>query len=517
MPDRRVLLFDGNKIEALLWNAGNISHEGSFGGDPVGLESFQAYVQSKEKSLFYLLIDIGEEGFQLESIPFLTGSDRSTLIKRRLGQYFYGTPLATAISLGRESQGRRDEKVLFAALTRPDAFTPWLDALRQAEVALVGIFTLPLVLSKNAALFSGKRDRCLLLTVSNGGLRQTYFVDGQMFFSRLTQLTSTEASDLATICKQEATKTLQYLISQRQLKRGNRLPVVILASSGHTDTVRELCIDTDEVSFEVIDQDQLAHAAGLKSAMGGVSADWLFIHLLFAQTPSYQFAPSAERHHYRLWQTRFALHATAAALLFGSVLLGGRMALQGFGLGQTTAELQQMTAVDTQRYQSLLESLPKIPLTPDQLRSVISGVDHLQKRGAQLEPLLIHLSKGLDAYPAIELKQLNFGLGSNFDAKVGAGGTAAAPKTALSGLVKPETWAVMEVVGSLPAVMSSDQRAMIELLDRFAADLRHDGVEIVLSKRPVDVESAKSFKSGPDKSDSLPEFTLRLGKLVATP
>jgi hypothetical protein len=517
MAERRVLLFDGNKIEALYWRAGHIAHEGSFGGDPVGLESFQAYVQSKHKSLFYLLADLGEEGFQLESIPFLGGSDRTSLIKRRLGQYFYGTPLATAITLGRETEGRRDEKVLFAALTRPDAFTPWLDALRQAEVALVGIFTLPLILSKSAAFFAGKRERCLLLTVSNGGLRQTYFVGGQMHFSRLTQLTSTEARDIATACKLEASKTLQYLVSQRQLKRGNGLPTVILAATDSTETLRELCLDSDEVSFEVIDQSQLAHTAGLKSRMEGVRADWLFIHLLFVQTPPRQFAPSVERRHYRLWQTRFALHATAAAIVLGALVLGGRMVLQGFGLGQHTAELQQQTMADSQRYQGLLESLPKIELTPDQLRGVISGVDTLQKRGSQWEPLLIHLSKGLDAYPAIELKQLSYGLGTHFDTKVGAGGTATAPRAGVPGLAKSEAWAVMEIVGHLPAVMASDQRAMIELLDRFAADLRHDAVEIVLSKRPVDVESAKSFKSGQGKADALPEFTLRLGKPVLTP
>jgi hypothetical protein len=67
---------------------------------------------------------LAEEGFQLEDLPYVQGGDRNALLQRRLSQYYYNTPLSAAISLGRAKEGRRDEKVLFAALTRVETFTP---------------------------------------------------------------------------------------------------------------------------------------------------------------------------------------------------------------------------------------------------------------------------------------------------------------------------------------------------------------------------------------------------------
>lgn len=147
MPQRRALFLDANRITAYAWQGGRIQSEGYFAGDVPGLEAFSAYLKTKRSSLFYLLADVAEEGYQIEDIPFVQGNDRKALIERRLSQYFYGTPLATAVSLGRDKTGRRDEKMLFSALTRPQFFEPWLATLRQSETRLAGVFSVPLILA----------------------------------------------------------------------------------------------------------------------------------------------------------------------------------------------------------------------------------------------------------------------------------------------------------------------------------------------------------------------------------
>jgi hypothetical protein len=111
--------------------------------------------------------------------------------------------------------------------------------------------------------------------------------------------------------------------------------------------------------------------------------------------------------------------------------------------------------------------------------------------------------------PEIELQRMDWSLA----AKVGAGATAAAT----SATTTPAALFVLEIQGRLPPVMAKDQRAMVELLDRFAARLQRDGVSAELTKRPIDVESAKSFKSQRgEELDTAPQFTLRLGKPVAS-
>jgi hypothetical protein len=106
------------------------------------VEAFSEYLSKHRGSIFALLADLADEGFQIESLPYTQGADRQALLSRKLGQYFYGSPLATALSFGRDKGGRRDEKFLFTALTRPQQVEPWLAALRAVEAPLAGVYSL---------------------------------------------------------------------------------------------------------------------------------------------------------------------------------------------------------------------------------------------------------------------------------------------------------------------------------------------------------------------------------------
>ena len=66
MAAKRILLLDGPLLTAHYWNAGRIKVEGEFSPEPVGLEALAAYLNKHRSSIFYLLADITEEGFQLE-------------------------------------------------------------------------------------------------------------------------------------------------------------------------------------------------------------------------------------------------------------------------------------------------------------------------------------------------------------------------------------------------------------------------------------------------------------------
>lgn len=532
MPERRVLLFDGTQTTALFWKSGEVLNEGNFLADPLGLEAFEAYLVKHHKSLFYLLADISEEGFQLETIPYVQGSDRAALLKRRLGQYFYGTPLSVAISLGRtdanatathgdeEKANRREEQVLFAALTRQEAIQPWLDSFAQAAVPLAGLYSAPLIFANDVSSFIGKRDTCLLISMSTGGLRQTYFEHGKMHFSRLTPLTSLEPDEVAASCLMEATKTYQYLVGQRQIKRGTTLTTVIAAGDDLALPLQSACRSNAEIEFEVTALTTLAKSAGLKTPPVGSSIDFVLIHRLLARLPKHQFAPREHRRLFRIWQLRTGIQSTAIAILFTALLLGGYFTLQWVDLSQSNQQLQQQVSDDTRRYQSLLTSLPQIALGPDDLRSAITGFEHLQKRSDGFNPLLAHLGKALSEMPAIELLKLDWSLTQHFAGKAAIPATSATPATPATGTpaVKPIAWHILDIEGRLPATMASDQRAMIELIDRFAARLQRDGVEVLLTKRPIDVESAKSYKSGAQATDpeaATPHFSLRIGKGIA--
>ena len=221
MPQRRVLFFDNSRLTAYRVHGGAVLHEASFAADEAGLAAFGDYLQQHRPSLFLILADVAEESFQTEDIPYSTGKDRQAILQRKLAQHFYGTPYALAQSQGRLKSGRRDERMLLMALTQPQHLEPWIGVLLRNKAILAGIHSLPQTIA--GVLPAKPSGQLLLLTLTHAGLRQTFFEDGQMRFSRLTPLIhdATDASAIA--AASEAVKMHQYLASQRLIERDKPL------------------------------------------------------------------------------------------------------------------------------------------------------------------------------------------------------------------------------------------------------------------------------------------------------
>lgn len=505
MAAKRILLADGTGLTAHYWRAGRIKFEAEFSNEPAGLEALANYVKKHRSSLFYLLADIAEEGFQLEDLPYVQGGDRSALLKRRLSQYFYNTPLALAISLGRAKDGRRDEKILFAALTRPEALTPWLDTLRESEAILAGVYSVPLVLAQFGTQILGTDGPVLLLTLSHGGVRQTFFDQGKLHFSRLSQLATRSIDEIGRVCASDSAKIFQYLVAQRQIPRGSALRTVILAEAGEARTLQDYCQSSAEIQFEYVELGASAKKLRLKDAVENSSVDGLLMHGVASKPPAHQFAPASETRFHRIWKFRTALTSVAWVVLGACLLFAGKSALRVAELRDQTDLTRLATAEDTRRYDAILDALPKVNLTPDNLRELTSRYDALQKRLPALEPMLIHLSQALNENPRIELGRLTWRLADSPDAVPNSGPPR--PNAA--------AWMVVEIEAQLPLVLVSDQRAQLALIDHFAARLRAAKTDVRILSRPFDIESDKSLRSTGDARASgadVPKFSLRLAR-----
>ena len=67
---------------------------------------------------------------------------------RKLSQLFRNTPYRHALAQGREAEGRRDDRVVYTAITNGEVLRPWVEVLERLEVPVEGIHS--------SAVFSGR-------------------------------------------------------------------------------------------------------------------------------------------------------------------------------------------------------------------------------------------------------------------------------------------------------------------------------------------------------------------------
>jgi len=511
MPQRRLLYLAASHLSAWLWVGGVLREEARFTAVDDGLAAFSAYLRQQRGSNFYLLADIAEEGFHTEALPYTQGADRKALLKRKLGQYFYGSPLATTIPLGRAKTGRRDEKFLFAALTRPELLEPWLNALRAAEAPLAGVYSLPLLSAPILSKIPPPHPQCLLVTLTEAGIRQSFYEGSQLRFSRLTALTTTNllnspnnpssAESLAAACVVESNKILQYLFGQRLVARGAALPVIILVHPAQSATFAAHCRNTQDLQFQIADLNAASSACGLKTLSPSSLSQSLFLHLLAQRAPREQFAPATERRFYHLWQARSALLGAGAVILLSCILFASKQVYQAIDLMIRTDNTQSQAKSDAEKYAAIQKTYPPMPASTEALRSVMNRYADLVKQSAGLEPLYLAISYGLQESPRIEIERIDWLLSNNPDDGASAQDSRKATSAAIEKMGSANNYAIAVINGTLPAAMAHDQRGQLEALNNFAGILAKDTkLKVTVLRRPFDIESGKSLKSSSEDS-----------------
>lgn len=487
MTERRILTLTTHHLTASRWRRNEVIAERAFALDAEGQAEFRRWLDQHHDTLFHVLVDLPDEGFQLEALPHVSGRDRKALLERKLNQHFFGTPYTLVRSLGREKQGRRDENFLFVALTRPQALEPWLQAMHDAGVAIAGIHSpalfLPEVLSREAA----GEPRLILITLGSGGLRQSYFEHGQLRFSRLKPLNSDSIEEAAVNAYGEAVRIYQYLVGQRLITRGNKVPVLCLAHPAHFELLRQACVDTGELGFSFGDLQKVAHDRQLHSPQADSRIDALLAHLIAHQRAPVQFGNAETRLDYRRWRWRSTIRlATVATLVLAGLFAVG--ASVATWLNHVRADDARLAAeYAQQRYDKLVQSLPAIAITPEQLRRLIAEWEGLEKNAPDFTASLQPLSTALRDNSQVELQSLDWRIANSPD---GAGTTLSPGNPSGAG-----EWLVMDIEGQLPSSLGANRRLQNEAVERFVAALKRDPQDNArILQQPFDTDSAKSLK-----------------------
>lgn len=456
---------------------------------------FADWIGHHSSGIHTFLLDLPDEGFHLEQIPPVSGQDRQQLIARRQMQQFFGSPFVTAIPLGRVQDGRRDEHVLLVALTRPGSLLPWLQALREAEARLARICSPALLTPRLLRLLRPTNPQGLILSFSRSGIRQTYFEQGSLRFSRLSSPPEGDFQSWGKACLNEARKTVQYLGAQRWTTPDTPIPVWLLVRQADYQRLLQDMIEPvpsgNPLEFQLAELGKLARQAGLKTELDDSDSTPLMMRLALRERGNTQLAPKSDRRFYHLWRLRNAIFALGLAGSLWLGLLACKHYQESLSLQASEKALLARLAEDRQRYERLLAKLPAMPVKLETLQATLSEHQRLTENRPAPGKRLKQISHAFDLYPNISLQRLEWLFGM------------------------PETpSAKRKSVYLLDASLAGephDARQAIAMIQAFAAELqKQTGGQAFLTSLPFESSPDRTLHSEAINTPGRAGFKLRL-------
>ncbi|GAA5179168.1 hypothetical protein GCM10025771_20540 [Niveibacterium umoris] len=511
MALRYLLYLESGGISSWYWQSGQMAPGPSFDNDEGGHAAFAAWLEECRGGHFTVLADCVEEGFQVDTTPHVVGPDRHALIARKQNQYFYGSPYATAISLGRERTGRRDERILFAAITRAALLEPWIERMRTADIVLTGITSPALVLPHLVRPQIRANARLLVVTLTPAGLRQTLFEDGNLRFSRLSTSAESHTTAWSATIPYEVQKTYQYLVTQRVIARGSPVVTAVVVHEQDLAAARSACPDSDAVRYLMLDIGERAQASGLKGPPTDSDATLLLLNAAARQTGGPQFAPARDRLAWRWWVARRFVLAAGMVGLCAALLFASKTVFDTRTLRQSIDDIALDTQTRHLRYERLLATLPKLPVSLDALQAGVGGLERIDALAAGPADALVRLSHAIDRHPGVQVRRIEWSLAPDaFDPRGPAAATGAPDTPALSNVNRGTLRDLLTIEATLPSTSPMSQREAVLAINALLDDIRREGAaEASVVRLPFEYTSDRTLRSNASAREPDARFVLK--------
>jgi len=512
MSAKFVLYFGATEHVLYRHVRGALEVESTFGAGNDAMQEFRAVLQGRKGALVYVVADLAGEDFHEDQIPHLRGSDRQTVVQRRLAQRYRDTRLAAAISLGYTTGERRTERLLLASFTNTEQLTAWIDAIVESGARLAGVYSVPLLAPGLAARLGVGSGRSLIVTANSAGLRQCYVEDGRLRFARLERMTELAPDAQAAFVSAETLRLVQYLATLRALPReGAPIQVLVIAPAAQRAALEQVLVSDARLTFRTLGVEEAAVKAGIKRPAAGLPGELLSLQIAVTRPPKEQFARVEDRRSYVLWQLQRAVVGAGAAGFLACSLFAAVQWYNLFGVKEQVAIQQREARQATEQYQRITASFPVTQTTTDNLKATVVEFTRIATQSASPEPALVYLSRVVERYPQMDIEAVVWRV-----SKPGAEplvAKAGPPSAAAPGA--PDALQVLEVSGRVNATRRSDYRAITGQVQSFAEALRTDPAWRVLrTQLPFDVTSEGTLSGdiGTAESNEAPRFSVTVGR-----
>ena len=472
---------------------------GSFLAGQAGMHRLRDILHQQQQRPVSILVDLIEEEFRHDSVPHTFGRDRARMLERHTRKMFRGTPFRHSQIIGRSREGRRDDKVLFSALTNPDNLLPLLSLLEETATPLAGIFSLPIISTRLLKPLQVRNENVLLITEQpDGGLRETFLRNGQIQFSRLAPIQASSPVEYCHLLNTDVNKTQRYLNTLRLLMPGESVDVYPIADTARCEAVTQKCLESEQLKFYPVDIRDLASATGFKDFPDSAGSDALFAFLLGNGNWKNHYAQPLHLKRMRGWQGAQILRAASWLVAVIGLSWSGMNTIDGWMATRERNQLTTSSSLISDRYTQLTQELPVQPAQARAMREAIALADSLENHPLQTGKLFRVVGAAFTHHPTLEMQKLSWFTTDKLEARQPTPLASLAPSV---GLPLPR-YAVTLVSGALRHFDGSYQRAQEQVDDLVTWLQQQAGVVAVdIEQAPLDTRSDSQIQGELDNHE----------------
>ncbi|HFD80058.1 MAG TPA: hypothetical protein ENK05_06680 [Gammaproteobacteria bacterium] len=484
--------------------------EGRFLNDEAGYQALRELLKQLEPEPIPILADLIEEEFRQQEIPHALGRDRQRLLERHARKLFRGTPFRLGRVTGRTTEGRRDDRALFSALTNPENVSPLIELMEEVQLPLAGIQSLPVLTRRLLKHLKTRGDKVLLVTAQpDESVRETFLDRGEVKFSRLAPVPHAASVAYCQLLQAEVHKTLRYLHTLRLLPRNEPLEVYTLTDGEHSELIGDFCHDEELVHFHPVDLNLIAAQTGFRNYPEGGNSDALFVWLLARRKVRNHYAPPRQLRRYRTWQAARALRAASWLLAVGGLSWSGINGVNGLMAADEAARLNNDITTINQGYVQLTRQLPIQPAEARAMREAIQLADRLERHNIHPGTVFARVGKAFAEQPDLEMEQFSWFASDDQEARRPVDTSSMDPAQPVS----DPRYVIATIQGRLAHFDGSYRRAQRQV-ERLVEQLRGQrGITTVdIERAPLDTRPDTQIQGqlGDSQDREKAEFELRL-------
>ncbi len=359
----------------------------------------------------------------------------------------------------------------------------------------------------------------LLVTHQSSGLRQSYFHDGLLHFSRLTPLLDQAPELLAESLIAESAKTRQFLASTRVLPRGTKLQLVVIADTHNLAAVQEYADNTTDpdASYQLLEIDEVSQQLKQGNSAHAEDCDVLLLSLLGKARIASHYPLREQNRFYQLWQARIGLYVLSVLLALAALAWAGIDLMTIFDQRRETARLEQEAFAAESKYQTIVKNMPITQVTPHNMKSVVD-IERMMVQNVSLpDGLMSEVSHALDALPQIVINQLQWkivdpaSLAAPVDPNAPPPTGDTGPQPIILGL--PEKPAEILLIDGEIKPFDGDYRAALDSVRMFVAALqKNPQLKATVTLQPIDTNPNVKLenKAGEATTDMKASFAIKL-------